>query len=510
MIRLAVRYSFAKLLTMKLLTCKIECEKVKKIIDNITCPIWICGGSGVVEGWLGSGTERGELFKSQKGGNAMLEEIIRKWGGHEVSAMQVYTDLFGLGEGLIQRQDEEPGAFKSNPLGYWKNDGEQRGHRRILFDDTFEETLKEMQEADFSIMNGLTYFGKRNAAENASKMYAMIFDVDGITDETLNNFLSGAYVSEAYPVPNYVVLSGHNIHLYYRFEIPIALYPNIKLQLKELKYSLTGKMWNRYTSTEKKVQFQGINQGFRVIGGKTKIEGVRVRAFELNVHPFSLKELCQFVPEAKRVDETKQYREHKYTLEKAKQLFPIWYERRVLNKQLPGRWTDKRDLYDWWKLKIKESASYGHRYFAIMALAIYGIKCDIPKAEVEADAMEFIPFLDGLKPDAPFTEEDCKSALECFDEKYVTFPRADIEKITGIQILQNKRNGRKQQQHIKMVNAMRIMKRDMLGEDEYKNNGRPDKAELVRQWRLEHPEGRKVECIKDTGLSKPTVYKWWD
>ena len=153
----------------------------------------------------------------------MLEEIIRIWGGHEVSAMQVYTDLFGLGEGLIQRQDEEPGAFKSNPLGYWKNDGEQRGHRRILFDDTFEETLKEMQEADFSIMNGLTYFGKRNAAENASKMYAMIFDVDGITDETLNNFLSGAYVSEAYPVPNYVVLSGHNIHLYYRFEIPIAL-----------------------------------------------------------------------------------------------------------------------------------------------------------------------------------------------------------------------------------------------------------------------------------------------
>lgn len=69
---------------------KIECEKVKKIIDNITCPIWICGGSGVVEGWLGSGTERGEPFKSQKGGNAMLEEIIRKWGGHEVSAMQVY------------------------------------------------------------------------------------------------------------------------------------------------------------------------------------------------------------------------------------------------------------------------------------------------------------------------------------------------------------------------------------------------------------------------------------
>lgn len=290
------------------------------------------------------------------------------------------------------------------------------------------------------------------------------------------------------------------------------MYPNIKLQLKELKYSLTGKLWNRYTSTEKKVQFQGINQGFRVIGGKTKIEGVRVRAFELNVHPFSLEELCQFVPEAKRVDETKQYREHKYTLEKARQLFPIWYDRRVLNKQPSGRWTDKRDLYDWWKRKIKESASYGHRYFAIMALAVYGVKCDISKAEVEKDAMEFISFLDGLKPEAPFTEEDCKSALECFDEKYVTFPRVDLEKITGIEIPPSHRDKDKrlkQKEHLELARFSRDIRQRMNGTKWTDNSGRPDKAEIVKQWRLEHSEGRKADCIKDTGLSKPTVYKWW-
>lgn len=437
----------------------------------------------------------------------MLEDVIRKWGGNEVSAMQVYTELFGLGTGLIQKCGEGSGEFKSNPLGYWKNNGGQRGHRRILFDDTFEETLKEMQEADFSIMNGLTYFGKRNAAENASKMYAMIFDIDGVTDETLDNFLSGVYVSEAYPIPNYIVLSGHNIHLYYRFENPIALYPNIKLQLKELKYSLTGKLWNRYTSNEKKVQFQGINQGFRVIGGKTKIDGIRVRAFELNVHPFSLEELCQFVPEAKRVDETKLYRERKYTLEQAKRLFPVWWKRRVVNKEPSGRWIVKRDLYEWWKRKIKESASYGHRYFAIMALAIYGVKCNIPKEEIEADAEKFISFLDGLKPDAPFTKEDCKSALECFDEKYVTFPRSDLEKITGIEIPSNRRNYRKQATHVQYMNLNRQFK---VMNNECTNGGRPNKAEIVHQWRIAHPDGKKVDCIKNTGLSKPTVYKWWD
>ena len=42
----------------------------------------------------------------------MFDEIIKKWGGHEVSAMQVYTDLFGLGEGLIQRQDS---LYSSSP-----------------------------------------------------------------------------------------------------------------------------------------------------------------------------------------------------------------------------------------------------------------------------------------------------------------------------------------------------------------------------------------------------------
>lgn len=30
------------------------------------------------------------------------------------------------------------------------------------------------------------------------------------------------------------------------------------------------------------------------------------------------------------------------------------------------------------------------------------------------------------------------------------------------------------------------------------------------RWRLDHPRGKKADCIRDTGLSKPTVYKWWD
>ena len=406
----------------------------------------------------------------------MLEDILIEWGAHEVTPMDVYSDMFKLGEGYIQRSDEEPGEFKANPIGYYKRSDEEKGHFRIFFEDTFEETLQELQDADFTLLNGITYFGRRNVQEYASKMFAMIFDLDGVTDKTLNAFLSGAMVGHAYPVPNYVALSGHGIHLYYIFEEPVSLFPYIKIQLKELKYALTDRMWNAYTSTEEKVQHQGINQGFRALGAKTKDDAAEpaVRVFQLNSHPFNLSQLCEYVPEEHRIDEKKLWRESRYTLEQAKAKFPEWYEKVVVNGDNSRTYWDIAGkvngdnpyaLYDWWKRQILDGASFGHRYFAIMALAIYGAKNDKDYDEVKADALALVPFLNSLNPNEPFTDEDCEVALECYDARYKTFPIRDIEKITGIPIKRNKRNGRKKENHIKIVNEMRKFKRDVLGED---------------------------------------------
>ena len=45
------------------------------------------------------------------------------------------------------------------------------------------------------------------------------------------------------------------------------------------------------------------------------------------------------------------------------------------------------------------------------------------------------------------------------------------------------------------------------------NNGRPKGSgtaqDKVKEWRMQHPNGKKADCIKDTELSKNTVYKWW-
>lgn len=449
----------------------------------------------------------------------MLQEIVSEWGGYEVSPMDVYTDVFKLGEGYLQKDGEAPGEFKSNPIAYYRNENEDKGHYRVMFEDTFEEVLQELQSADFAILNGLSYFGRRNLQEHASKMFAMIFDLDGVTDSTLNNLFSGAINAGAYPVPNYVVLSGHGVHLYYVFEEPLSLYPYMKVQLKELKYALTEKIWNMYTSKETKKQMQGINQGFRVIGGRTKEDAPvrRVTAFRINEHPFSLRQLCDYVPKEKRVDEKQLWKETKYTLAQAKKKFPEWYQKVVVNGDTSRTYWDIAEkvngdnpyaLYDWWKRKIMEGASYGHRYFCIMCLAIYGAKCGKDYDDVEKDALELIPFLNEMNMENPFTKYDCYAALECYDRRYCTFPINDIAKISGIPIERNKRNGRRQSQHVRIMNAIRDIE---YPDGEWRNvDGRPSAEQTVRSWRNEHPDGRKADCIRETGLSKKTVYKWWN
>ncbi len=40
--------------------------------------------------------------------------------------------------------------------------------------------------------------------------------------------------------------------------------------------------------------------------------------------------------------------------------------------------------------------------------------------------------------------------------------------------------------------------------------GRPTVEQKIRKWRESHPNEKKADCIRDTELSKLTVYKWWN
>lgn len=73
----------------------------------------------------------------------MLDSVLKDYGASEVSALDVYADIFKLGEGFIQRSGEVAGDHKANPIVLGSFGGVIR--RRILLEDTFEDTLAEFQ-----------------------------------------------------------------------------------------------------------------------------------------------------------------------------------------------------------------------------------------------------------------------------------------------------------------------------------------------------------------------------
>lgn len=420
----------------------------------------------------------------------------------EISPKEFYRNIFQNGE------LQEHGVYGDHRYNAIAVELADKIRRYTITDDL--EVLDQLLESEnFIIISPISYVGKSRSSENARMMYALAIDLDGVNREiNMIDLFHQIEKVEHLPKPTYTVISGSGLHLYYVFEQPIPLFRNVVEQLTRLKNDLTRKIWNGYvTDLEDKVQYQSVFQGFRLVGGVTK-SGSRTKAF-VTGDRVTIAYLNEFVFNAKN-----QVKEFAYKsdlpLEQAKKKFPEWYEKRIVDAKPKGTWTCKRDLYEWWKRRLYE-ITVGHRYYGVMCLCIYAKKCGITREELEVDAFGMVDQLDAMTKDEAnhFTREDVLCALELYNDNYITFPIDTISKLTDIKIEKNKRNYRKLDQHIKMVNAMRIMRRDVLGEDEYKNNGRPSAENIVSVWQRNNPHGRKCDCIKETGLSKPTVYKWW-
>lgn len=381
------------------------------------------------------------------------------------------------------------------------------------------EVLADFYGKDFVITSPITYIGRTRNSNNARNCYGLAFDVDGVEEQQIEDILHQMKTGFI-PIANIIVNSGNGVHLYYLFEKPISLFDNIKYLLKDFKYQLTDIIWNSYTSKIKTKQFQGIFQGFRLPDTKTKF-GKIVQAFAADRKYYTVAELNKFIKDPKKrlseddilTIENATYKRKRLSLKEAKEKYPDWYERRIVKGEKKGIWHIKRDLYDWWLRKCySEEIHEGHRYFTLMALSMYALKCDISEEELLKDSYKLLEKMESLttNEDNHFTEDDIKDSLNAFRENYRTFPRKDIEKLTGVSIPANKRNGRKQEVHLMGARAIQEINDKMNNTNWRENNGRKNKSHIIAIWRLKNPEGTKYACQKQTGLSKNTIKKWWN
>ena len=445
-----------------------------------------------------------------------------------IQPMEMYRDIFSSLE-LSSKGHKENGKYNliCLKINRDKNNKDKNGILQVYIYNQLKELeqIIKSDTKDFCILSCISYAGKTNNHSNARFMYALVIDLD---DLIIDKKFNGIHTLDIYcgngriKTPNYIVSSGHGLHLYYVFDKPIPLYQKNQSLLFDLKKELVKQVWTNEVSASKE-QHGNIIQGFRVGGTYCKDLKHKAKCFKVydknknEIPKYTPYELAQCCINFKQED-IKQFLDmtpkNQYTIEQAKKLFPTWYEKRIIKKEKKGKWHIKRALYDWWLRKIKVERKVGHRYYCCLCLVIYAIKCDIDYEELKKDLYDLQNEFD-FYSDNPFTKQDINDALKIYNDNIATYTRARIELLSDIPIPPNKRNGRTQKKHIEYMNTMKKFKYD---NNECLLGGRKEKKEEVLQQIIEmqiskntYYDNSKItikEIMRQCKISKPTAIKY--
>lgn len=398
--------------------------------------------------------------------------------------------------------------------------------RHAVYDDLaalHDLVENPVHKDNFIFIAPVSYVGYRRLNRNARQLFALCIEIDdlivkGGAQEGLRSLMLD--IDQEYsPRPTFMLCSGSGVHLYYVFDEPVNLYPSIFKQLEKMKKDLTKHLWNRrVTSSHDKVQYEGVCQPFRMLGTVTKA-GERTRAFKTGER-CTIDYLNGFVKESSRVFlhyEKYQRAAGVTPLKDAAKKWPDWYARvparqRAGKKPIKRTWQTNRAMYDRFLERIPYEARAGHRYNSLLVLGSCAIKCGISREEYEADCWQLLPLLD-FDQTQPFTDADVMHVIQSHKSKeLVTMTVEAAAALSGMEIRRSKRNGRTQAAHLARARAVQeVDYPDGLWRE---GNGRPKGSgtaqETVQRWRQDNPEGTKKECKDSTGLTYPTIRKWWN
>ena len=482
----------------------------------------------------------------------------------------------------VFRKDPRTGQKHLTEKEVWKN--------YIVTDDLsrIEQAVNQYGETDSEFyIAPLSYLGRKRTKANERWIYACIVEVDhpqtmmveeedpitgNITRHRVQRGMKQLIhdwteSSMPYAMPSACVCSGSGLHLIYFLDRPYQIQDEYqKQQWDNFRNKFTQRVWNKYV-TKAAIQYENHCQSFRVVGTRTK-KGQLVEAFWLSKKRYTLEELFSQVSydripkwmgkwktpeEAFKVIDHRKMNEYNNLLHKpnelmlvektympknsqeptpkmvaAKEQWPEWYQRRVIERQppkQPGQWTVGRGVYDWFLREAKENPYVGSRYHRVHALAEFAVKCGITYDEFKKDAYELYMSFKKLDDIEPFHyQEFVKARDEYFNGISHKSTRDWIERSTGIHMKPPaKRNGNSRYDHLqaeilvnketgrRAVNSCKT-NRELVLEDMRANGeipGRPNKQAQVEAWQLDNPGGTKADCARATGIDPKTIRKWW-
>ena len=354
--------------------------------------------------------------------------------------------------------------------------------------------LSELSQDDAAYISPIGYAGKCQNDKLARELYALVIRLnlpeDATGDTIRKTFRSYKCSTKHYTEtkqdgtkrivdikedtnpcePTYLVASGKDLYLYYMLEYPVPMFENFAKTLETIKTYLSKQVHLNCTCAcnreiSKPVQ-KDIYNKYPAVG--TMVAGELCQAYKVG-RRWSVYDLNALVPKSKMLHY------------KPKGVAP------------KPTWVCSDKFYDSYIRRVEDNLDIALPG-CLEALASYACKCWIDEEKYKVDRFNLYKLLSTKYTTQVLDEHQshAKSLYEGNENMLKTWTVDYLEKITGIPIPRNKRNGRTQKQHLKMVHESM------------------SKEQEIAQFRKDNPSSTIDDCVAALGISKKTVKKWWD
>ena len=373
---------------------------------------------------------------------------------------------------------------------------------------------------------------------------AFVLDIDKLRPRHLQRFFQ-LFEDGKLLTPSFVINSGSGVHFAYILSRPFKV-DSVGNEGNRLAAERIYKcLYDDIIKQEqwKDAQRHWIGQDYRVVNSRTKLN-LTSMAFKTG-DVYSIEFLLDYygvdidrekhyaTPQMIRYAgsiakdlgiEPPDFEDSKATYEFIKMHKDEAYELREQRRQRKAEREAKRNSTEKKKVKKKRGTWYrntlaymkdntraGNRFSSMKALAYIAYLDKVSRETFIEDLSGLAKYWEKVDWQGDkFNTRNVEAIIRFFDnaEKY-SLRAETLEEWLGYEFrrIGCKRNGRSRADHIKIMNAMKALKKTEL--KEVVRDGRPSAEMVVVEWRRKNPDGKKADCIRQTDLSKPTVYKWW-
>lgn len=423
--------------------------------------------------------------------NMILEQF-----GEWVDAETLYEDIYGDLEQVV-------------PVVFIDEDEDTKHMVKMSVDEAIDQAV----DRNDILLGGSTYFKNFVSKATAKDVHALIIDMDNVWAGVLQSAFQNDWNEDdkELPKPTYIVNSGTGLHLYFLFDEPIPHYVCNSEKIDQLYRRLAVQQTTSRIYLQKQVQWFG--QDFRMAGSLNKYNW-RNEVFRVG-EKWDIDRLAQAVG----MEDTHFVR---YGEPRTRQLVK---RERTKNRTKRKGWRCNQGFYDYTLERCRNETKEGNRYMSFCALTVIAWKCNVPISKVEQDLKGLIPkYNKGAK--RQITEKEIEHALRMYNEKAMLTQRERLQdwigweykpqtnRHYGKQVFKRKKSQEARDKGLKNTNLeVRgwAVRDAMYPDGEWRNkDGAPSRQEEVRAWRQLHPDGKPKDCMADTGISKNTVYRWWN